>query len=74
MYMVKISKVYIKDEYITLGQLLKLTDTVSSGGEIKFYLANNDVFVNGEKEDRRGRKLRQGDRIKTASGEYEICM
>jgi len=49
------------EEYITLGQFLKMNSIIQSGGEAKFYLANNPVFVNGESENRRGRKLRTGD-------------
>ena len=52
-----------KDEYITLGQLLKLLDEVSSGSEVKDYLAEMIVFVNGEEENRRGKKLRPGDTV-----------
>ena len=37
----------IRDEFITLGQLLKKADIVSNGGEVKFFLAENKVLVNG---------------------------
>ena len=49
------------EEYITLGQFLKMQSIIQSGGEAKLYLANNPVLVNGEPENRRGRKLRSGD-------------
>ena len=48
-------------EFITLGQLLKMTDTISSGGMAKWFLSENIVYVNGEEEQRRGRKLRNKD-------------
>jgi S4 domain protein YaaA len=51
----------ITTPYITLGQLLKFADVVSAGGEEKAYLASHEVLVNGETENRRGRKLRDGD-------------
>lgn len=57
--------IQIKDEYITLGQLLKLADIVSSGGEVKFYLSEHTPHVNGEAETRRGRKLYPGDIVVT---------
>ena len=38
----------------------------------KIYLAENDVYVNGEKEDRRGRKLYRGDIIKAENAEFVI--
>lgn len=56
-------KINIKTEFITLGQLLKLLDIVSSGGEAKFYIKEHKIFVNGTLEDRRGRKLRKGDLV-----------
>lgn len=51
----------IDTEYITLGQALKMTDAISSGGMAKWFLSEHEVFVNGESEDRRGRKLRHDD-------------
>lgn len=53
--------VLIDAEFVTLGQLLKITDAISSGGMAKWFLSENNVYVNGEVEDRRGRKLRVGD-------------
>ena len=55
--------VIVKGDHITLGQLLKTADIISSGGEAKLYLADIAVLVNGEEEQRRGRKLRAGDLI-----------
>ena len=60
------------EQYITLNVLLKITGLISTGGEAKFFLANNDVFVNGEKENRRGRKLYREDVIKTNKDEFVI--
>ncbi|MFC4768475.1 S4 domain-containing protein YaaA [Effusibacillus consociatus] len=48
---------------ITLGQLLKYADIVGSGGEVKSFLQETKILVNGEAENRRGRKLRAGDVI-----------
>ena len=66
-------RVEIYTEFITLGQLLKITNTVESGGEVKVYLSMNKVYVNGELDVRRGRKLYKGDRISLNSKEYIIC-
>ena len=52
-----------EDEYITLGQLLKAAGLVMSGSEAKFLIQDGEVLVNGEVETRRGRKLRQGDKV-----------
>ena len=46
----------IDTEFITLGQLLKMTDWISSGGEAKFAVKELKIQVNGESENRRGRK------------------
>jgi ribosome-associated protein len=53
----------IRDEYITLAQLLKMVGVIGTGGEAKHYLAETAVLVNGQSEQRRGRKLRPGDLI-----------
>ena len=53
----------IREEYITLAQLLKMAGVIGTGGEAKYYLAATAVMVNGEPEQRRGRKLRPGDLI-----------
>ncbi len=62
----------ITTPYITLQQLLKIEDIISSGGEAKFYLAENQVLVNGELENRRGRKLYPKDVIKVDNQEFII--
>ncbi|MCR5112819.1 MAG: S4 domain-containing protein YaaA [Acholeplasmatales bacterium] len=62
----------ITTPYITLQQLLKIEDIIPSGGAAKFYLAENEVFVNGELEARRGRKLYPGDVIKADNKEFII--
>lgn len=56
-------QVSISTEYITLGQLLKLTNIIQTGGMAKRFLIEHQVFVNGESETRRGRKLYVGDRV-----------
>lgn len=54
----------ITTEFITLGQLLKIENIISSGGEAKFYLQNNMCYVNDEPDNRRGRKLYPNDVVK----------
>ena len=56
------------DEFIKLGQLLKIADMVSSGADAKMVIEEGQVLVNGEAELRRGRKLYDGDQV-TFSGE-----
>ncbi|WP_416437351.1 S4 domain-containing protein YaaA [Ligilactobacillus salivarius] len=56
-------KVKLKTDYITLGQLLKIVDIISSGGQAKWFLQENDVLINGELDNRRGRKLYSNDLV-----------
>ncbi|UHA75363.1 S4 domain-containing protein YaaA [Paenibacillus sp. 481] len=51
----------IRTEFIKLDTFLKLADCVSTGGQAKIYVAEGMVTVNGEREERRGRKLYNGD-------------
>lgn len=68
-----VKDINIDTEFVTLGQLLKITDTISSGGMAKWFLQENDVYINGEVDDRRGRKLRNGDIINIpGSGKFRI--
>jgi ribosome-associated protein len=57
----ELKEVMLHTEFITLGQLLKIVGEVNSGGEVKEYLREETPLVNGERENRRGRKLRPGD-------------
>ena len=65
--------VAIRGDMIRLGQLLKLAGVVDSGGELKALLADTDVLVNGEPEDRRGRQLHRGDVVRVAGEELRVC-
>jgi S4 domain protein YaaA len=56
----------IHGEYITLAQFLKITDLIGSGGQAKAFLAETAIKVNGEPDNRRGRKLYPGDRVEVA--------
>ncbi len=62
----------INTEYITLGQLLKITDIASSGGEVKYLLTTLEIKVNGELENRRGKKLYKGDIVEIDGQKYPI--
>ncbi|OOL81592.1 RNA-binding protein [Dolosigranulum pigrum] len=55
--------VQIDDQYITLAQFLKYINIIGSGGEAKLFLADIEVLYNGEIEQRRGKKLYDGDVI-----------
>ncbi|MBQ7706217.1 MAG: RNA-binding S4 domain-containing protein [Lachnospiraceae bacterium] len=53
--------IYLREDYIKLGQALKAANLVSSGVEAKMVIQDGEVEVNGETETRRGRKLYDGD-------------
>lgn len=61
--MILMVEIGIKTEYITLGQFLKLANCLSTGGHAKFFLQENEVLINGDVDNRRGRKLYVGDRV-----------
>jgi S4 domain protein YaaA len=56
-------EIFIDGPYITLGQLLKEEAIISSGGQAKWYLKETAVNVNNEPDNRRGRKLSDGDKV-----------
>ena len=56
-------EILIKTPYITLGQLLKITAVIDSGGQAKWFLQENTVLVNGKSDNRRGRKLYADDQV-----------
>lgn len=62
------------DEYITLQALLKEVGIIQSGGAIKSFLADNQVFFNGELENRRGKKLRIDDVISLPAQQLKIVL
>ncbi|MCF7931010.1 MAG: S4 domain-containing protein YaaA [Acholeplasmataceae bacterium] len=66
------NKFKINTDFITLGQFLKATDHIGSGGEAKFFLFENVVLVNGEKRTERGKKLFHGDKVYVENTEYYI--
>ena len=56
-------KILIHSEYIKLDQFLKLAECVPTGGMAKALLQDQAIKVNGELEERRGRKLYPGDQV-----------
>jgi len=64
---------YLTGEMITLGQFLKFADLIDSGGMTKWFLEEHDIEVNGEPENRRGKKLYPGDTVSIAGfGSYRL--
>ncbi len=65
-------KIIIKDEFIKLGQALKLAGAVDSGVDAKFVITDGLVKVNDEVCMQRGKKLFEGDIIEFDNGKYVI--
>ena len=61
-------KVIIRDDFIKLGQAMKLAGMVGSGVDAKMLIQDGQVEVNGEVEYQRGEMLHEGDVI-TFNGE-----
>ena len=57
---------------MTLGQALKASNLVGSGGEAKVVIQAGEVRVNGTVETRRGRKLEEGDVVEVGDGRLEV--
>ncbi|MBQ1735737.1 MAG: RNA-binding S4 domain-containing protein [Lachnospiraceae bacterium] len=62
----------IKDEYIKLGQAMKLAGLVSEGFEAKLIIADGKVKVGGEVCTQRGKKLYEGDVFSFEGEDYVV--
>ena len=65
-------KIRIKDEFIKLGQALKLSGEADTGVDAKYIIEEGKVKVNGEVEIRRGRKLYNGDVFSVNDSEVTV--
>ena len=65
-------KIFINSEYITLSQFLKIEGFIASGGEAKYFLQDVDVILNGDLENRRGKKLYSNDILEIKNQKYVI--
>ena len=62
------------EEFITLQALLKELGIIQSGGAIKSFLMEHQVYFNGELENRRGKKIRVGDTIDIPNLKIDITL
>jgi ribosome-associated protein len=67
-----VRELQIRGDMIRLGQALKVAGIVGSGGEAKQLLAEGQVSVNGEPEQRRGRQLHPGDTVAARGEEVRL--
>ena len=62
----------LKEDYIKLGQALKVAGLVDSGVEAKFVIQDGLVLVNGNVELQRGKKLVDGDIVEFEGNKIKI--
>lgn len=62
----------IRDEFIKLGQVLKLAGIAESGVEAKEMVINGEASVNGEVDLRRGRKVYPGDVVSCRGESFKV--
>ena len=65
-------EIKIRDEFIKLGQALKRAGVVEDGVEAKYAIQDGRVQVNGEVDQRRGRKVYEGDVITFEDQEIKV--
>lgn len=65
-------EIYIKDEYIKLGQALKFAGMTGSGVESKVVIQDGLVKLNGIVSYERGKKCREGDIIEYNGGKVLV--
>ena len=65
-------EITIRDEFIKLGQALKLAGGVDDGVQAKYVIQEGLVKVNGETDQRRGRKVYAGDVISFQNEEIKV--
>ena len=64
--------VFIRSEYITLGQFLKYTGVISNGSEAKIAVLELKISINGAAECRRGRKIYPNDVVKIEKSSFLV--
>lgn len=62
----------IRDDFIKLGQVLKLSGLVESGVDAKIEIQEGLVKVNGVVETQRGKKIHPGDIITCEGQEIKV--
>lgn len=64
--------IHLKDDFIKLGQALKLAGLAESGVDAKYAIQDGKVLVNGNTEYQRGKKLYPGDVVSYNGKEFQV--
>jgi len=67
-----VKSIKIKGDYIKLDSLLKYASIVSTGGEAKYRIQSDEVYVGKEVCRARGKKIRPGDIVRC--GEHVLLV
>ncbi len=65
-------RILLTNAWFEQDGFLKLQGLVESGGEAKSRIQEGEIGVNGEVETRRGRKLREGDKVSLRDETFEV--
>ena len=65
---------FINEEPITLTQLLKAMDYISSGGAAAFFLHENEVLLNGVRETAKRKKVFHNDIITINNTKIKVIL
>lgn len=71
-YEIEVIPVVVSEEPIELYKILKIENLVTSGSEAKNYIADGYVYVNGEVETRKRKKIMFGDIIGFNGEAYQV--
>lgn len=66
------TEINLREDFIKLGQALKAAGLVDSGVEAKIVINDGLVKVNGQVDERRGRKLVSGDIVEYKGEKIQI--
>ncbi len=66
------NSIIINKEYITLIQFLKLTNYISSGGEISFFMENSDILINDVAPFEKRKKIYDSYIVKINDDVYKV--
>lgn len=64
--------IQIRDDFIKLGQALKLAGLVDSGVEAKEVITSGQVKLNGRTELQRGKKIVDGDVVEYGGSSFKV--
>ncbi len=65
-------KIYITGEYIQLNKLLKHACIISTGGQARFFIEENEIVLNDELVFELRKKIRPGDKLLINGQEFQI--